>query len=298
MMTDKKEEGQKFYISKPGVTMKIIQYHEGKNIRLGIVEEQKLTPIDFKGDMVELIRSGRGYHPSRDQRQLKDVRLAPVVSNPLKIIAIGLNYQDHVQESKGTIPELPVLFAKFQNTLIGHGDKIEWDPQITHEVDYEAELGVIIGRETFNCPEERAMDAVYGYTCANDVSARDLQFGDGQWVRGKSLNTFCPLGPWIVTADEISDPHNLAIKCILNEKVMQDSNTGQMIFQIPFLISFISRHITLSPGDVILTGTPSGVGRFRKPRALMQDGDEVTVEIEAIGKLTNRCRTISLNPRS
>jgi 2-keto-4-pentenoate hydratase/2-oxohepta-3-ene-1,7-dioic acid hydratase in catechol pathway len=243
--------------------------------------------------MLDFIRSGGGEQLIQEQRSVSDVRLAPVVSNPYKIIAIGLNYQDHVQESKGTIPESPVLFAKFQNTLIGHGEKIEWDPQITREVDYEAELAVIINQETSNCPEERAMEVIYGYTCANDVSARDLQFGDGQWVRGKSLNTFCPIGPWIVTADEISDPHNLAIRCILNGKIMQNSNTGQMIFKVPFLISFISRHITLSPGDVILTGTPSGVGRFRKPRVLLGDGDEVTVEIESIGQLSNRCRILS-----
>jgi len=275
--------------------MKITQFYENEGIRLGIIEKQKLIPLDYKGDMVEFIKSGPGYNLSKDQRQIADIKLAAVVSTPQKIIAIGLNYQDHVQESKGTIPELPILFAKFQNTLIGHGETIEWDPQITREVDYEAELAVIIGQETFNCPEDKAMKAVYGYTCANDVSARDLQFGDGQWVRGKSLNTFCPIGPWIVTADEISNPHNLSIKCILNSQVMQDSNTGQMIFKIPYLISFISKHITLSPGDVILTGTPSGVGRFRKPRVLLKDGDEVTVEIEGLGKLTNQCRTVSLS---
>lgn len=274
--------------------MKITQFYENEGIRLGMIEEQECIPLDFKGDMVEFIKSGKGYTLTKDPRKLADIKLAAVVSTPQKIIAIGLNYQDHVQESKGTIPELPVLFAKFQNTLIGSSETIEWDPQITREVDYEAELAVIIGKETFNCPEDKAMEAVYGYTCANDVSARDLQFGDGQWVRGKSLNTFCPIGPWIVTADEISDPHNMAIKCILNGQVMQDSNTSQMIFKIPYLISFISKHITLSPGDVILTGTPSGVGRFRKPRVLLKDGDEVTVEIKGLGRLTNRCRTISL----
>jgi len=274
--------------------MKITQFYDKGSTRLGVVDGQKLIPIDFEGDMIEIIKSGHDFDLSNDIRSFNEVRLGPVVSSPMKIIAIGLNYQDHVQESKGTVPERPVLFAKFQNTLIGHGEMIEWDPQITKEVDYEAELAVIIGRETFNCPQDKAMEAVFGYTCANDVSARDLQFGDGQWVRGKSLNTFCPIGPWVVTADEISDPHNLAIRCILNGEVMQDSNTGQMIFHIPFLISFISRHIPLSPGDVILTGTPAGVGRFRKPWVLLQDGDEVTVEIENIGKLTNRCRTISL----
>lgn len=275
--------------------MKITQFYENEGIRLGMIKGQECIPLNFKGDMVDFIKSGKGYTLTKDQMALADIKLAAVVSTPQKIIAIGLNYQDHVQESKGTIPELPILFAKFQNTLIGHGETIEWDPRITREVDYEAELAVIIGKETFNCPEDKAMEVVYGYTCANDVSARDLQFGDGQWVRGKSLNTFCPIGPWIVTADEISDPHDLSIKCILNGQVMQDSNTSQMIFKIPYLISFISKHITLSAGDVILTGTPSGVGRFRKPRVLLKEGDEVTVEIEGLGSLTNRCRTISLN---
>ena len=278
-----------------GDNMKITQFYENEDIKLGIMQEQELIPLDFKGDMVEFIKSGKQYILTKDKRQLTDIKLAAVVSTPQKIIAIGLNYQDHVQESKGTIPELPIIFAKFQNTLIGADELIKWDPKITREVDYEAELAVIIGRETFNCPEHKAMEAVYGYTCANDVSARDLQFGDGQWVRGKSLDTFCPIGPWIVTVDEIDDPHNLAIKCILNGQVMQDSNTSQMIFKIPYLISFISKHITLSPGDVILTGTPSGVGRFRKPRVLLKEGDEVTVEIQGIGKLTNRCQTISLS---
>ena len=275
--------------------MKITQFYKNEDIRLGIIQDQELIPLDFKGDMVEFIRSGQEYTLSKDKRELTDIKLAAVVSTPQKIIAIGLNYQDHVQESKGPIPELPIIFAKFQNTLIGSNELIKWDPAITREVDYEAELAVIIGQKTFNCPEHKAMESVYGYTCANDVSARDLQFGDVQWVRGKSLDTFCPIGPWIVTADEISDPHNLIIKCILNGQVMQDSNTSQMIFKIPYLISFISKHITLSPGDVILTGTPSGVGRFRKPRVLLKEGDEVTVEIQGIGKLTNRCRTISLS---
>lgn len=278
--------------------MKLVQFIENEGIRVGIIDERTVTPLDFKGDMVDLIGSGRDYTLSGDKKPLAEVRLAPVVSKPLKIVAVGLNYQDHVQESKGKVPELPVLFAKFQNTLIGHGAMIQWDPHITREVDYEAELAVIIGRETFNCPRDKALDAVYGYTCANDVSARDLQFGDGQWVRGKSLNTFCPIGPWIVTPDELSNPNNLAIKCTVNGRVMQDSNTGQMIFDVSYLISFISRHITLSPGDVILTGTPSGVGRFRNPRVLLQDGDEVTVEIDGIGQLTNPCRTISLNPEN
>ena len=144
----------------------------------------------------------------------------------------------------------------------------------------------------YDCPEGSALEAVFGYTCANDVSARDLQFGDGQWVRGKSLDTFCPLGPWVVTTDEIPDPHSLKIRCWLNGEVMQDSHTGLMIFKIRSLVSFMSRHFTLLPGDIILTGTPHGVGAFREPPVYMKDGDEVVVEIERVGRLVNTCRAI------
>jgi 2-keto-4-pentenoate hydratase/2-oxohepta-3-ene-1,7-dioic acid hydratase in catechol pathway len=159
-------------------------------------------------------------------------------------------------------------------------------------VDFEAELAVVIGQNARNCSQIDSEKIIFGYTCANDISARDLQFGDGQWVRGKSLDTFCPMGPYIVTRDEIPDPHSLNIQCRLNGSVMQDSNTREMIFSIPEIIHFCSRHFTLTAGDIILTGTPQGVGAFRSPPSYLKDGDEVEVEIQGIGRLKNRCRTI------
>jgi 2-keto-4-pentenoate hydratase/2-oxohepta-3-ene-1,7-dioic acid hydratase in catechol pathway len=223
---------------------------------------------------------------------LEQVRFAPAVSNPSKIIALGLNYLDHAKESKGTIPKSPLIFAKFPNSLTGHKEKITWWQEITRKVDFEAELAVVMGAEVYRCEEAEAMDHVFGYCCANDVSARDLQFGDGQWVRGKSLDTFCPLGPWIVSRDEVPDPHSLGIKTIVNETIMQDSSTAMMIFKIPRVIHFLARHLTLMPGDVLLTGTPHGVGTFREPSVYLKDGDEVVIEIEKVGRLVNTCRVL------
>ncbi|MBW2614657.1 MAG: fumarylacetoacetate hydrolase family protein [Deltaproteobacteria bacterium] len=271
--------------------MKIAQFYDNNDIRLGLIQAERLIPIDFNGDMIDFIKCGQGPETRGKSVSLDEVKWAPAVICPSKIIALGLNYKDHAKESKGKIPEAPLVFAKFTNSLIGHNDEITWDVNVTGKVDFEAELAVIIGKKTHDCPEEEAMGAVFGYTCANDVSARDLQFGDGQWVRGKSLDTFCPLGPWIVTADELPDPHSLKIMCRLNGRLMQDSYTGLLIFKVPELISFLSRHFTLFPGDIILTGTPSGVGAFRDPSVYMKDGDEVVVEIERIGRLVNRCRT-------
>ena len=270
--------------------MKIAQYYHEDQLHLGIIQDNNLIPLDFKGDMIDFIKTNTPLKPSKSLLPLDKVHYAPVVSNPTKIIAIGLNYLDHIQESKGKIPEIPLLFAKFPNSLLAHNKRITWNENLTRKVDFEAELAVIIGKETFQCSESDVMESVFGYTCANDVSARDLQFGDGQWVRGKSLNTFCPLGPWIVTPDEISDPHSLTIKCVLNGRVMQDSNTSMMIFKLPRLISFLSQNFTLMPGDVILTGTPHGVGAFRDPSVYLKDDDEVVVEIEKVGRLVNRCR--------
>jgi 2-keto-4-pentenoate hydratase/2-oxohepta-3-ene-1,7-dioic acid hydratase in catechol pathway len=159
-------------------------------------------------------------------------------------------------------------------------------------VDYEAELGVVIGTTARRVSAEGAYAYVAGYTCLNDVSARDLQFGDKQWVRGKSLDTFCPMGPWLVTRDELPDPHTLAIRCSVNGELLQDSNTSELIFGVPELVSFLSHAFTLLPGDVIATGTPSGVGVFRKPPRFLKDGDAVVVEIEGIGRLENSCRTL------
>lgn len=205
---------------------------------------------------------------------------------PQKIICVGLNYRDHAAEQGTELPKAPLLFAKWPNTLIGPGETIVL-PQDAHEVDYEAELGVVIDRRTRSVSERDALDAVRGYVCLNDVSARDLQFADKQWTRGKSPDTFCPVGPRLVAREQIDDPQGLAIRCVLNGETMQDSSTAQMVFSVAEIIAYISRTITLEPGDLIATGTPAGVGIFRDPKVLLKDGDEVTVEVEGLGALTN-----------
>jgi 2-keto-4-pentenoate hydratase/2-oxohepta-3-ene-1,7-dioic acid hydratase in catechol pathway len=219
------------------------------------------------------------------------VRLKAPIARPSKIVAIGLNYMDHCREQNVEPPTKPLIFTKFTNSVIGPDDLIEWDPTLTSQVDYEAELGVVIGTTARRVRAEKAHDYIAGYVALNDVSARDLQFSDGQWVRGKSLDTFCPMGPALVTRDEVRDANNLFIRCRLNDQMLQDSSTAEMIFKIPELIEFITQGITLYPGDVIATGTPHGVGVFRAPQVFMKDGDVVTVEIENIGELRNTCST-------
>jgi 2-keto-4-pentenoate hydratase/2-oxohepta-3-ene-1,7-dioic acid hydratase in catechol pathway len=209
-------------------------------------------------------------------------------ARPGKIVCVGLNYRDHAEESGMAIPERPLLFAKWPNSLIGPGAPIVL-PEQSHDVDYEAELGVVIGRRARRVALAVALDHVAGYVCANEVSARDIQFADGQWTRGKSFDTFGPVGP-MVSAEEVPDPQALRIRCLVNREVVQDSSTAQMIFTVAELIAFISDGITLEPGDLILTGTPAGVGWVRKPPLYLADGDEVTVEIEGIGSLTNPVR--------
>lgn len=208
------------------------------------------------------------------------------VPRPGKIICIGLNYRDHAAESNMPIPERPVLFSKFGTCVIGPGEPVVI-PTTSEKVDYEAELAVVIGRRAKSVTAAQAYDYVFGYTVFNDVTARDFQFADGQWQRGKSCDTFAPMGPTIVTADEIPDPQRLSIKLFLNGQTMQDSNTNQLIFGVPQLIEFITASITLEPGDVIATGTPPGVGFARKPPVYLRSGDKMEVQIEGIGGLGN-----------
>ena len=208
------------------------------------------------------------------------------ITRPGKIVCVGLNYHDHAEEGGQDLPKAPLLFAKWPNTLIGDGEPIVL-PQDSTQVDYEAELGVVIGTTAKHVSERDALDVVAGYICVNDVSARDMQFGDGQWTRGKSPDTFCPVGPRLVPRDEIGDPQALAIRCVVNGETLQDSSTSQMIFSVAEIIAYVTRVITLEPGDLIATGTPAGVGVFRDPQVLLQDGDEVSVEIEGLGTLTN-----------
>lgn len=214
------------------------------------------------------------------------VTLVAPVPRPGKVICIGLNYRDHAEESGMELPEEPVSFSKFGTSVVGPGEPVVL-PRRSQEVDYEAELAVVIGRRAVRVSRENAYEHVLGYTNLNDVSARDFQFKDGQWQRGKSCDTFCPMGEYIVTRDEIRDPHELFIRFRLNGKTLQDSSTNQLVFGVPELIAFLSENITLEPGDVIATGTPPGVGFARKPPIYLKDGDRMEVEIEGLGVLGN-----------
>lgn len=219
-------------------------------------------------------------------------QLGPPIPNPGKIIAVGLNYQSHANEANFKPPEYPLIFAKFPNSISGPRDAIVL-PAKDMEVDSEAELAVVIGRRAKAISVESAYEYVAGYMSLNDVSARKWQFADKQWTRGKSCDTFCPTGPWISTRDDIPDPHNLRITGRLNGVVLQESNTSEVIFRIPELLAFISATITLDPGDIIATGTPSGVGAFRSPPVYLKDGDVTEVEIEKLGKLVNPVRLLA-----
>jgi 2-keto-4-pentenoate hydratase/2-oxohepta-3-ene-1,7-dioic acid hydratase in catechol pathway len=223
-------------------------------------------------------------------RPLAEIKLLAPVPRPGKVVAIGRNYRDHTVEEGVEPPAAPLIFSKWPSCVVGPGADICWDPGLTAQVDYEAELAVVIGRTARRVAEADALDYVLGYTCLNDVSARDLQFGDGQWVRGKSLDTFCPMGPVLVTADEIGDPQALAIACRVGGRTLQEASTADMYFGVAAIVSYCSQAFRLEPGDVIATGTPGGVGIFRDPPVLLGDGDEVVVEIERIGQLSNTCR--------
>jgi 2-keto-4-pentenoate hydratase/2-oxohepta-3-ene-1,7-dioic acid hydratase in catechol pathway len=212
--------------------------------------------------------------------------MALPIDRPGKIICVGLNYRDHAEEQGVELPTAPLLFAKWNNTLIGPGEPSVIPPIVT-KTDYEAELGVVIGSRASKVSAENALEAVAGYICVNDVSARDLQFADGQWSRGKSPDTYCPVGPQLVPRDEIPDPQKLAIRAILNGETLQDSTTANMVFGVAEIIAYVTQTITLEPGDLIATGTPAGVGAFRDPKVFMQPGDEITIEIEGLGSLTN-----------
>jgi 2-keto-4-pentenoate hydratase/2-oxohepta-3-ene-1,7-dioic acid hydratase in catechol pathway len=236
-----------------------------------------------------LVRDERALADAREQGWLvrrEDAYWNAPVPRPGKVLCIGLNYRDHAAESNMPIPEKPVLFSKFSTCLIAPGEPVVI-PSTSKQVDYEAELAVVIGRRAKHVAADRAYDYVLGYTALNDVSARDFQFSDGQWQRGKSCDTFAPMGQTIITTDVITDPHKLSIKLTLNGKVMQDSNTSQLIFGVPALIEFITQSITLEPGDVIATGTPAGVGFARKPQVFLQPGDQMEVLIEGMGGLGN-----------
>lgn len=261
--------------------MKIIRYLDPK-------QKEHFAKILPDGTYERLVgRLPDMVTPTGEKAQVTKL-LAPLV--PSVILGIGLNYRHHAAESGKSAPEIPILFVKGPNTLQNPSDPIYLPTHLkSNEVDYECELAVVIGCACKNVSREKALDYVLGYTCANDVSARDWQIkkGGGQWCRGKSFDTFAPLGPCLVTPDEIPNPNALTIRTILNGRVVQDWNTQDMIFDVPSLIEFLSGSTTLLPGTVILTGTPHGVGMAAKPPRWLKPGDTVTVEIEKIGKLTN-----------
>lgn len=274
--------------------MKLVQFKTktSDEARLGMLNNDVIVDItEIAPTTLEFIKRGAAAaHAAKNANAktafaLDAVEYLPAV-NPGKIIAIGRNYYDHAIEGGDEPPKSPLMFTKFLNSLNAHSANVTLHA-ISEKIDFEAELAVVIGKKASKVSEADALDYVFGYSCLNDVSARDLQFADGQWVRGKGLDGFCPLGPAIVTKDEIADPQALKIEGVLNGQVMQSSNTNKMIFNVAYLIHYITQAITLEPGDVIATGTPEGVGVFRNPPVLLKDGDVFEVVIENIGTLRN-----------
>jgi 2-keto-4-pentenoate hydratase/2-oxohepta-3-ene-1,7-dioic acid hydratase in catechol pathway len=270
----------------------------GKSL-VGVVVDDQVFPLMSSAypDMTSFLSAGsaaldeankmnNGGTRDLTKYPLSEVVLLPPVTRPGKIIAVGLNYRDHAIETKQAIPTTPVIFAKFPSSINGPCAPVVL-PKDDPQGDYEAELAVVIGRKAKGVSEADALNYVAGYMPLNDVSARRWQFADKQWVRGKSCDTFCPTGPWLTTRDAVPDPHALSIRMRVNGNVVQDSNTSNLIFRIPTLIAFISAAITLEPGDIIATGTPGGVGVFRKPPVFLKSGDMMEVEIEGLGTLRN-----------
>jgi len=267
--------------------MKIIRYADSQGVIKHASQQPDAGALEISGNLLGPGNLLENIKVSSHQAQVAKL-LAPL--EPTAIFCIGLNYRRHAEEGNAKIPEFPVLFMKSPGAVQNPGDPIVLPRHLkSDEVDYECELAVVIGRKCKNVSRGRALDYVLGYTCANDVSARDWQgrFGGSQWCRGKTFDTFCPLGPALLTADEIPNPNALQIKTVLNGNVMQDWNTNDMIFDVPTLIEFLSGSTTLLPGTVILTGTPHGVGMARKPPVWLKAGDRITIEIEKIGSLTN-----------
>jgi 2-keto-4-pentenoate hydratase/2-oxohepta-3-ene-1,7-dioic acid hydratase in catechol pathway len=251
-----------------------------------------LTPLGFSS-LLEVIEAGeRGrqridaYVGGRAGTPLDQVRLLAPIPKPRKLLCVGLNYRDHAEETGQEIPRVPTIFNKFATAVIAHGDAIVL-PKASTSPDYEAEFAFVIGKGGRHVAAENWADHVFGYTIMNDVSARDYQRATSQWLMGKTFDTFAPIGPWIVSKDEITNPHALDVRMVINGEVLQDSNTKHLIFKIPELIAYLSSVFTVEPGDIVSTGTPSGVGAARKPPRWLRAGDDVRVQIPAIGELWN-----------
>jgi 2-keto-4-pentenoate hydratase/2-oxohepta-3-ene-1,7-dioic acid hydratase in catechol pathway len=274
--------------------MKLIVFRSAGGYVLGVVTSEGVAALEGsdlapgavlgEGDAA-LARVRQAAQGAASVRPESELELAPCVYQPGKIVAVGLNYRRHAQETGAPIPETPILFSKFNNTLAANCQAVPL-PTVASQYDYEVELGVVIGRRAANVSEQDALDYVLGYCTANDLSARDLQMRTSQWLLGKTLDGFCPIGPYLVTRDEVSDPQKLALHTWVNGEQRQNSNTADMIFSVAEVISYASRYMTLDPGDLIITGTPEGVILgMPEPRAWLKPGDEVTVEVEGLGKL-------------
>ena len=273
-------------LERPGYTEPGVLFEDQAIGLRGAVFDDLLSVIAGGADALDRVLRWVEFPPGGESVKRGQEKLAAPIPRPPKIVCIGLNYRDHAAEAKMAVPAVPTVFAKFPSAVIGHGHPIVL-PGNSTKPDYEAELAVVIGRGGRHIPEARWREHVFGYTMMNDVSARDFQMATSQWMMGKTFDTFAPLGPAIVTADEIEDPHNLAISLTLSGETMQDSNSSNMIFQIPRLIAFLSSVFTLEPGDVISTGTPAGVGFARKPPRWLKPGDEVAVRVAGLGELVN-----------
>jgi len=288
--------------------MKLVTFEQSGTRRPGVLLDDGIVdlaaqgiPSGRNGDLLEIARGGdemlariQSVAASTAARvPLAQVRLCAPIIEPGKIIGIGLNYIDHCREANLPVPSVPVLFAKFPNSVVGPDDEIVFSRRICKEVDYEVEMGFVVGKRAHRVKEADALSHVMGYAIVHDVSARDLQFRDAkQWDHGKSCDTFCPWGPWLASRDEVPDPQVLDLRLLLNGKEMQRSNTSNMIFGVARLVEFLSESITLEPGDLIVTGTPFGVGFSRKPPVYLKDGDECVLEISGLGTLRNRVREL------
>lgn len=273
--------------------MKVVMFsHKGKAPRVGIVEDETIVAAPWAGSLMGLIESGITAGRTSLTFPLAESKLlAPI--RPGKILCVGRNYAAHAAETGNEVPPSPLIFAKFGSCVIADGDPIVWKQSITDQVDWEGELAVIIGKRAKDITAEEASSHIFGYSIANDISARDLQNSESQWARAKGMDTFCPLGPVIVTRNEIADPQALRIVTKVGDDVVQDASTGDMVHSVFDLIAYLSQTFTLEPGDLILTGTPAGVGMGMNPQRYLKDGEVVSVTIDGIGTLTNPCKVIA-----
>jgi len=268
--------------------MKLVTFKCQGSTSFGILRESEIVDLTaLAPDLVSMLTAGPPEPAANAKRfPLTQVELLPPIPNPGKIVCVGLNYRSHLALLDDPVPEVPILFTKPNTSLIGSGDAIVLPP-VTKQVDFEGELAVVIGKKGKYISESAALSCVAGYTCANDVSAHDIEFRTSQWTSGKMLDTFCPLGPVLATADEIANPNSLRLRTVLNGETMQDESTSDMLFPVAKLISYISSLATLEPGDLILTGTPAGLGCMRHPPVFLKPGDAISVEIAGIGRLSN-----------